>query len=178
MKFKKQKIKGVYLITHNPYNDKRGLFSRVLCKKLFKKIGLNVVQTNISSNKKKNTLRGFHYQVLNSSETKLVTCIQGKIYDIVLDLRKTSKTYKKWISFKLDAKKLNSIVIPKGCANAFLTLENRTIVFYHTNKYYNSNREKGIKYNDKEFEFQWPEKIKIISKKDNNLPLYKKNQKQ
>ena len=114
----------------------------------------------------------FHYQISKSSEKKLVTCIKGKIYDIVIDLRKKSKTYKKWISFELNSKTLKSIIIPKGCANAFLTLEKDTIVFYHTSNYYNFYNERGLRYNDPTLKFKWPNKIKIISTKDKNFPLF------
>ena len=173
MKFIKQKIKGVYLINHEGFKDKRGLFSRVYCKKFYKKFKFIPVQTNISYNKKKSTLRGFHYQIYKSLEKKLVSCIKGKIFDIVVDLRKNSKTYKKWISFELNAKSLQSIFIPPGCANAFLTLENETIVFYHTSNFYDFKNERGLRYNDPNLNFKWPTKIKIISKKDKNIPLLK-----
>ena len=172
MKFVKQKIEGVFLIKHKGFSDKRGLFSRVYCKKIYKKLRFNPVQTNISYNKKKNTLRGFHYQISKSSEKKIITCVKGKIYDIVIDLRKKSKTYKKWISFKLSSKNLNSIFVPKGCANAFLTLENDSIVFYHTSNYYYFKNERGLRYNDQNLKFKWPSKIKTISTKDKNFPLY------
>ena len=105
MKFIKQKINGVYLINHKGFQDSRGFFSRMYCKKLYEKLKFNPVQTNISYNKKKNTLRGFHYQISKSSEKKIVSCIKGKIYDIVIDLRKNSKTYKKWMLFPLKSSK-------------------------------------------------------------------------
>ena len=173
MKFIKQKINGVYLINHEGFEDSRGFFSRMYCKKLYEKLKFNPVQTNISYNKKKSTLRGFHYQISKSSEKKLVSCIKGKIYDIVIDLRKNSKTFKKWISFELNANSLESIFIPPGCANAFLTLKNETIVFYHTSNFYNHSSERGLRYNDPSLNLKWPTKIKIISKKDKNFPLLK-----
>ena len=173
MKFIKQDIKGVFLINHKKFEDKRGIFSRIYCKKFFNKLKFNPVQTNVSFNKKKHTLRGFHYQISKSSEKKLVTCIKGKIYDIVIDLRKNSKTYKKWISFELNAKSLYSIFIPPGCANAFLTLEKETIVFYHTSNFYNFLNERGLRYNDPSLNLKWPKKIRVISKKDKNFPLIK-----
>lgn len=173
MKFIKQDIKDVYLINHNGFKDKRGVFSRIYCKKIYDKLKFKTVQTNISYNKKKHTLRGFHYQISKSSEKKLVSCISGKIYDIVIDLRKNSKTFKKWISFELNSKSLQSIFIPPGCANAFLTLENETTVFYHTSNFYNFRNERGIRYNDPSLNFRWPRKVRIISKKDKNFPLIK-----
>ena len=106
MKIKKNKIKGSYLITLNQFKDKRGLFMRLFDKKIFKnfKISSNIVQTNYSFTKKKGSIRGFHYQKYPFQEMKAVTCLKGKIYDVILDLRKNSKTYKKWQSFNLDDK--------------------------------------------------------------------------
>ena len=98
MKIKKNKIKDSYLITLNQFKDKRGLFMRLFDKKIFKnlKIPSNIVQANYSFTKKKGSVRGFHYQKYPFQEMKAVTCLKGKIYDVILDLRKNSKTYKKW----------------------------------------------------------------------------------
>ena len=170
MIFEHQKIKGVFLIKHKPHLDKRGAFSRVFSKDIFKKNNLDIKQTNISINKNKFTLRGFHYQLGKYSENKLVTCLAGEVYDIVLDLRKNSKTYKKWISLNL--KKFESVLVPKGCANAFLTLVDQTYIFYHTNKFYNPKLERGVRFNDPQFNFKWPHKPFFISKKDKHHPNY------
>ena len=112
-----------------------------------------------------------HIQSDPYKEAKLISCIKGKIYDIVIDLRKNSKTYKKWISFELNEKSLQSIFIPPGCANAFLTLKNETIIFYHTSNFYNHINERGLRYNDPSLKLKWPTKIRVISKKDKNFPL-------
>ena len=174
MKFEKTKIKGVYIINNNPFSDARGSFTRLFCKKeIKKKIKFEIKQSNLSINKKKYTLRGFHYQIGKSSENKIIKCLKGKIFDIIVDLRKNSKTYKQFISITLDDKNNKSIILPRGCANAFLTLVDETLVLYYTDRYYNKKFERGIRYNDPSFKFKWPMKPKIISLKDKNYMNYK-----
>ena len=177
MKFKKLKIKGAFIINHSLYNDDRGRFGREFCYQIFNKyLRLNnkfkVLQTNISFNKKSRTLRGFHYQIGKSAETKVISVYEGEIYDVILDLSKNSKTFKKWIGFKINSKKLQSIIVPKGCANAFITLKNNTIVHYITNKKYNKKLERGMRYDDPEFKIKWPQIPKHISKKDLSWKFY------
>jgi dTDP-4-dehydrorhamnose 3,5-epimerase len=175
MIFIEQKIKGVYLIKPKSFNDERGVFRRNFCTKEFKKYNINnkVTQANISENINKYTLRGFHYQIYPYSEAKTLTCIKGNIYDVVVDLRKSSKTYLKWIAIKLNENNRWSIHVPKGCANAFLTLTKNCIIHYYCSNKYNSNKEKGIRYNDQIFKFKWPHKPKYISKKDRSHKDYK-----
>ena len=174
MIFKEQSIKGVYLIKKAPFADKRGIFLRNFCKKEFKKYGIDnhIAQINISQNFKKGTLRGFHYQLEPFGESKTITCINGKVYDIVVDLRKKSKTYLKWCKIILSSKYNESIHIPKGCANAFLTLEDNSILTYTSSQYYSPSHERGIKFDDKLFKFKWPIKITNISVKDKNHPNF------
>ena len=168
MIFLKQKIKGVVLIKPKPFRDNRGFFRRHYCKNEFKKFGINtsVNQCNISENLFKGTLRGFHYQTGRSAEAKTLSCINGSIFDVVVDLRKKSKTYGKWVAFILNSDNRMSIHIPKGCANAFLTLKNNTIIHYYCSNKYDPKKEKGIRYNDPFFKFKWPIKIQHISTKD------------
>ena len=181
MIFEKLKIDGAFKITHDLFKDHRGAFGREFCIDKFSKIlkkKYKVVQTNISFNKKECTLRGFHYQKGSGSEEKIITLLNGAMYDIIVDLRKKSKTYKKWVGIKINEKKITSIFIPKGCANAFLTLKKNSIVHYITNKNYNNKKEDGVRFDDPFFNFRWPKKIKVISKKDlrwKNYELAKKN---
>ena len=172
MKFIEQKIKGVYLIEPTPFKDERGIFRRHFC---FKEYGENgiadvVKQANVSENNFAFTLRGFHYQVAPNGEGKTLSCLKGSIYDIVVDLRKESETYMQWISYNLDDKNRNSIHIPPGCANAFLTLEDNCLIQYYCSKEYVPNAERGIRFNDPKFSFKWPVEPKVISDKDNNHP--------
>ncbi len=168
MIFKNNKIKNLKLIKPKPFKDKRGLFRRIFCEKEFKRQKLNhrIKQANVSENKYKFTLRGFHYQLSPFAEDKTITCIKGSIYDIVVDLRVNSKSYMKWCSFMINEKNRHLIHIPKGCANAFLTLENNTIVQYNSSQFYKPDFERGIRFNDPAFNFKWPHKPRIISSKD------------
>ena len=172
MKFISQKINDLFLIIPDLHSDNRGVFRRSFCKEIFEKNGVNFnsLQGNISENFNKHTLRGFHYQSSPSDESKIITCVTGALFNIVLDLRKKSKTYKQWSSLEIDSNKRQSIYVPAGCANAFLTLEDNTIVHYYMNDLYNPNTYKGIRYNDPLFSFKWPCEPKIISEKDLNLP--------
>ena len=167
MKLIKTKISGVYIIKDNPFKDNRGVFTRVFCEKeIEKRTKFKLKQSNLSFNKSKYTLRGFHYQIGKFAEKKILKCIKGKIYDIVVDLRKNSPTYKKYISIILDSKNNKSLLLPKGCANAFLTMTNNSIILYYTNKFYNKKFERGLRFNDPTFKFKWPKIPRIISKKD------------
>ena len=168
MIFKKQKIEGVHLILPESHEDERGVFRRHFCAKEFSDNGIvnKVEQANISENKSKYTLRGFHYQVNEHQEGKTISCISGKIYEVVLDIRKSSSTFKQWVSFELDSKNKQSVHIPPGCAHAYLTLEDNSVVHYYCSKSYAPKYEKGIRYDDKLFNFSWPHKPKFISKKD------------
>tara|TARA_B100000780_G_scaffold278324_1_gene251472 strand:+ start:301 stop:840 length:540 start_codon:yes stop_codon:yes gene_type:complete len=178
MQFKKLPIEGSFLVTHNLFSDDRGIFGREFCSDVINKFfkyhpKFKISQTNISFNKKRGTLRGFHYQTGSFAETKIITLYQGEIYDVIIDLRKNSKTYNKWQSIKINNNKIQSLIIPEGCANAFLTLKDNTIVHYITNKKYNQKFERGIKYDDPKYKVDWPIKPKKISIKDLSWKLNK-----
>ena len=120
MNFMKQEIPGLFLVEHNLHKDDRGIFRRTFCRDEFIKAGidLSVAQGNISENFRKLTLRGFHYQVEPSKESKVITCVSGSIYNVVVDLRDQSPTQYNWQALQIDGVSRNSIVIPAGCANA------------------------------------------------------------
>ena len=175
MIFVEQKIKGVWIINPTPFEDGRGLFRRHFCNEEFLKnnIEINISQSNVSENKYKKTLRGFHYQLAPNQEAKTLSCFKGSIFDIVVDLREDSPTYKKWISAELTEKNRSMIHVPKGCANAFMTLDDNSIIHYYCSNPYAPESEKGIRYNDPSFDFIWPYEPKLISQKDLNHPDYK-----
>lgn len=172
MKFIKQKISDVYLIESAPFEDERGVFRRHFCTKEFESAGIvtNVEQANVSENNYAYTLRGFHYQTSPHGEGKTLSCLKGSIFDIIVDLRPDSPTFKTWISFELSEKNRFSIHIPPGCANAFLTLEDNCLIQYYCSHAYTPQAEKGIRYNDPSFSFVWPHTPKIISGKDASHP--------
>ena len=174
MIFVEQKIKGVWIINPTPFEDGRGLFRRHFCNEEFLKnnIEINISQSNVSENKYKKTLRGFHYQLAPNQEAKTLSCFKGSIFDIVVDLREDSPTYKKWISAELTEKNRSMIHVPKGCANAFMTLDDNSIIHYYCSDPYAPESEKGIRYNDPSFDFKWPYEPQIISQKDLSHPDY------
>lgn len=174
MKFIPQTIPGAFLIEAAPFADDRGVFRRHFCEKEFAAHGIaNVVmQANISENRYAHTLRGFHYQLLPAGEGKTLSCLQGSIYDVIVDVRPDSPTYMKWVSFELKAANRQSIHIPPGCANAFLTLEDNSVMHYYCSHSYVPAMERGIRWSDPAFGFRWPHVPKVISDKDANHPDY------
>ena len=174
MKFLETAIIDAYVIEIEEINDERGFFSRAWDKKIFeeKKLNSNLVQCNISFNKKKGTLRGLHYQEKPFEEAKLVRCTNGSVYEVIVDLRKNSPTYKKWYGVELSSKEHNMIYVPEGCALGFQTLEDNTELFYQMSQYYKPEFSKGIKWNDESFKISWPLEVTVISKKDQTLPLF------
>ena len=163
------KLKGAYIIELEKLEDNRGFFARTWDKKFFEERGLNsdLVQMSFSYSKKKGTLRGMHFQVEPFKETKIVRCLRGKIFDVIIDLRKESDTYKEWINVELDDKQNRKMLyIPEGFAHGFQTLEDDTEVFYQMSNWFSPEHAKGIKWNDEEFDIKWPIQNVIISDKD------------
>jgi dTDP-4-dehydrorhamnose 3,5-epimerase len=168
MKFLPTRISQVLEIQPELRLDERGFFARTWCQKEFASQGLasNLVQASISYNARKGTLRGMHYQVAPFEETKLVRCTRGAIYDVVLDLRAESHTYKQWISALLTAENRNMMYVPKGCAHGFLTLQDDTEVFYQMSEAFDATSARGVRWNDPAFGITWPEKVQVISERD------------
>lgn len=173
------KFEGLFTIELEKQEDDRGFFARSWDVKKFKEFGLNakVVQCNISVSRKKGTLRGMHYQSKPYEETKLIRCTKGSIFDVVIDLRPKSKTFKKWRSFELSEKNYKMLYVPKGFAHGFITLQNDTEVFYQMSEFFMPKFAKGVRWDDPVFQIKWPLKPIIISEKDRNYELFndKKN---
>ncbi len=178
MKFKETEIQGCFLIEPEPFADNRGMFRRHFDSTEFAAHGIvtDVKQANVSENIHPFTLRGFHYQLPPHGEGKTLSCIKGKIYDIVVDLRPDSKTFMKWVAVELNETNRASIHIPPGCANAFMTLEANSIIHYYCSQNYNKEAERGIRYNDPAFKFSWPREPEVISDKDKSWPDFVANQ--
>ncbi|MFH1088339.1 MAG: dTDP-4-dehydrorhamnose 3,5-epimerase family protein [Patescibacteria group bacterium] len=172
MKFFEQFIPGVFVIEPTPFVDERGVFRRHFAEEEFAehKIVNIVKHCNVSENKFKHTLRGFHYQLAPYGEGKTLSCLKGSIHDIVVDLRSDSPTYLKWLAVELNSDNRKSIHIPPGCANAFLTLEDDCLIHYYCSESYHADAERGIRYNDPLFGFAWPVEPEVISDKDKNHP--------
>lgn len=172
MKFNKQKIEGVVLIEPEPFVDDRGVFRRHFCEREFAAQGIvtEIRQCNVSENKFAHTLRGFHYQRPPRAEGKTLSCFKGAMYDIVVDVRKDSPTYLQWVGVELNDSNRRSLHVPPGCANAFLTLSENSVIYYFCSNFYDPSLERCIRYNDPLFRFEWPEPPKVISDKDRNHP--------
>ncbi len=168
MKFIKTKLDGGFIIELEKSDDARGFFSNIWDKKKFQENNLNVnlTECNIAFTKKKGTIRGLHYQLHPYEGAKLVRCAKGKIWDVTVDLRPTSKTYKQWTSIEMSPDNNKLSYIPEGCAHGYQTLEDNTEVFYLMSQIYNLDYERGIKYSDPTFEISFPHNVTAISKKD------------
>jgi|SRR5579862_2842398 len=168
MNFTSLKIPGAYLIELDLKEDERGFFARAYCEDTFEKKGLNScwVQCNISFNIKEGTLRGMHFQRDPHPEIKIVRCTSGAIYDVILDLRQDSPTFKQWVAYELSEKNHRILYIPAGCAHGFQTLEDNTEVFYQMSTAYFPECASGVRWNDPAFGIQWANPVNAISEKD------------
>jgi dTDP-4-dehydrorhamnose 3,5-epimerase len=172
MMFHETSLAGVFEIHVEPKQDERGFFARTWCQREFDAQGFTskLVQCSISINTRLGTLRGLHYQAAPHGETKVVRCTKGAIYDVILDLRPGSRTYRRWTSLLLTSEKCNSVYIPEGCAHGFLTLEDETEVFYQMSEFFNAESARGIRWNDPAFRIAWPGRVEIISDRDRTCP--------
>ncbi len=168
MIFIETKLKGAFIIEPKLLEDERGFFSRTFDQKEFEAHGLNfrIVQCSISFNKKKGTLRGMHYQIGPYEEAKLVRCTRGTIYDVIVDLRPQSPTFKQWIALQLTAENRRMLYVPEGFAHGFQTLEDNTEVFYQMSEFYHPECARGVRWDDPAFGIEWPEDERIISVRD------------
>ena len=172
MIFKETKLKGACTIELERIEDERGFFARSWCQKEFAEHGLNplIVQCNISYNKKKGTLRGMHYQASPYEEAKIVSCISGAIYDVIIDLRPDSATFCQWFAVELSSDNYRMIYIPVGLAHGFQTLKDNTVVFYQRSEFYHPDSARGVKWDDPAFGVKWPINKSIIALKDRQFP--------
>lgn len=166
-------LQGAYVITPTPIEDERGRFARVFCKNEFSKINHHkeFVQFNHSVNKIKGTLRGMHFQKKPFSEIKLIRCIKGSVYDVIVDLRRESNTYLKWFGETISAANMKMMYVPEGFAHGFQTLEEQSELLYHHTNYYIPGSEGGINYADKTINIKWPFPVELVSDKDKKLPF-------
>lgn len=174
MIFTETRLKGAFVVDIEPLEDERGFFARSWCMEEFEKHGLNPIlsQCNISFNRKRGTLRGMHYQIAPFAEAKLVRCTMGAIYDVIIDLRPDSETYKQWFSAEITAENHRALYIPEGLAHGFQTLMDDTEVFYQMSEFYHPECARGIRWDDPTFSVTWLIDTLIVSEKDNAYPLW------
>ena len=174
MRIIEKELKGLFEIELNPFEDYRGFFMRTYDSNIFIQYGLNRewVQENHSSSAQKGTLRGLHFLNMPHTDAKLIRCVRGEIFDVVVDIRKNSATYGKWISIILSEKNKKSLFIPRGFAHGFCTLsENCDIIYKHDN-FYNSEFDSGILWNDLDLNIEWPVRNPILSDRDISLQTF------
>ncbi len=178
MKFSQTNLPGVILIDVEPINDERGMFARVWCKEEFKQAGLSteLSQFSISYNKSRGTLRGMHYQLPPHAETKVIRCTQGSVYDVVIDLRANSPTYKQWYGCELSAQNHRMLHIPEGLAHGFITLVDNTEMLYQISVSYAAQSAHGVRWDDPSFNINWPLLPMIISARDTSYPDFDSEQ--
>lgn len=172
MKFIETELKGALIIEPERLEDERGFFARVFCEHEFAAHGLEtrLIQCNISFNRRKGTLRGMHYQAPPHEETKLVRCTMGAIYDVIVDLRPGSTTYRKWTAVELSADNHLMLYVPKGFAHGFQTLADNSEVFYQMSQFYVPDAARTLRWDDPAFGIVWPAASPVVSARDRSYP--------
>ncbi|GAF12652.1 LOW QUALITY PROTEIN: dTDP-4-dehydrorhamnose 3,5-epimerase [Bacillus sp. JCM 19046] len=174
MEIKKTKLAGVVILQPRIYGDDRGYFVETFNQEQFERVGVDskFIQDNQSLSKQAGTIRGLHYQLAPDAQTKIVRCAAGAIYDVAVDIRKDSPTYKEWVGVILSAENQTQLVVPKGFAHGFCTLVPDTIVAYKVDNAYSPKNDRGIRWNDPELAIDWPAYAPTLSKKDRVHPLF------
>ncbi|MDG1478544.1 MAG: dTDP-4-dehydrorhamnose 3,5-epimerase family protein [Myxococcota bacterium] len=172
MRFEALPIEGCARVIQPRHADSRGHFGRIYCRDQFSQELPEVVQVNHSFSAANHTLRGLHYQIPPHGESKLVRCLRGRMYDVILDMRPNSKTFGKWAAEILDGDDRKMILIAPGVSHGFMTMAPNTELMYMVSAAYAQESERGVRYNDPAFEIQWPATPAVISPKDAGLPDY------
>jgi dTDP-4-dehydrorhamnose 3,5-epimerase len=174
MKIRDTPIAGVHVLEIEPIEDERGFFARTWCSEEFRARGLSdvIAQTSYAYNKRSGTLRGMHFQTAPHEETKIVSCVRGRVWDVALDLRKGSPTYLQWFADELSADNFRAMYIPTGCAHGVLTLEDDCVVAYKITPTYVPSHSAGYRWDDPAFAIQWPIVHPILSVRDQNHAAY------
>lgn len=176
MKFIKTPLEGAYVVELEKREDERGFFARAFCVDEFAEHGLKteIKQSNLSGSVHKGTTRGLHYQVAPMAEVKFIRCIKGSVFDVLVDMRPESPTYKQWFGLELTEENQTAIYIPEGFAHGHQTLKDNSQIMYLTTQVYSPEHERGIRWNDPAIGVQWPLEPTVVSDKDQSWPLLDK----
>ena len=169
MIFTETALPGAFVIDLERREDERGFFARAFCQREFSELELatHLVQTNVAYSRRRGTLRGLHFQVAPHQEAKLIRCVAGALYDVIVDLRPTSPTFKEWTSVVLTPENRRTLYVPKGFAHGYQTLADRTEMLYHMSEFYAPECERGVRYDDPAFGIHWPDvDERLLSEKD------------
>jgi len=174
MTFEPLPVAGAYLIEIEPLRDERGLFARTFCEREFARhgIGVRFVQSNLSVTRRRGMLRGMHLQARPHEEAKLIRCVRGRAYDVMLDLRPASPSFLRWHAVELDAKQGNAVHIPEGCAHGFVALANDCELHYQMSAFYVPEAKRGVLWNDPVFRIRWPIDEPKVSATDRSFPPF------
>lgn len=172
MIFTETRLAGAWILDIERRDDERGFFARTYCQREFEQHGLSprIVQTNVSYSRRKGTLRGMHYQAPPYAEAKLVRCTRGALYDVIIDLRPGSPTYRQWIGVELTADNYRTLFVPEGFAHGFYTLVDDVEVMYYVSQFHTPEAERGVRWDDPAFAIIWPGPVTTISAKDSRWP--------
>lgn len=173
MIFNPTKLAGAFTIDVQPFQDSRGFFTRTFCEKEFAAQGLvqHFVQANHSGTQGKGVIRGMHFQHAPHGEVKLVKCVQGSIFDVIVDVRAGSPTFLQWFGAELNAENKRMMYVPAGFAHGFQSLSDYSEITYLVSAFYNKESEGGIKYDDAAVGIEWPVAVSLVSDKDLKIPL-------
>lgn len=172
MIFTETKLQGAYLVELEPLKDERGFFALSWSEREFAERGLEsrLAECNISFNRRKGTVRGMHYQESPHGQAKLVRCTMGAVFDVMIDLRPSSPTFKRWLAFELTAKNHVALYIPIDFAHGFQTLEDNSEVLYQMSEVYSPGDGRGVRWDDPAFRIEWPHKVTLINERDASYP--------
>ena len=175
MIFTQTSVAGAYVIDVKRIGDDRGFFGRLWCEKEMAEMGLvsRICQSNIGVSSKAGTLRGLHYQREPYREVKIIRCPRGAIYDVVVDLRPESPTFKRWFATELNAENSRMLYVPEGCATGYQTLVDDTEICYHTSEFYQPDAATGVRFDDPAFGIEWPLPVTAISDNDVGWPDFR-----
>jgi dTDP-4-dehydrorhamnose 3,5-epimerase len=165
-------LPGVVLLEADPADDFRGSFQRLSCVATLASYGIafSPRQTSLSRSARRGTLRGMHFQAAPSAETKIVHCVAGAVYDVALDLRPDSATFRRWFGIELSARDGRGMLLPAGCAHGVLTLTDDTSVLYQIDRDHDTGRASGVRWDDPAFAIDWPSPPEVISERDTAWP--------
>ena len=172
MKFTPTPVDGAYVLDVNRIGDERGYFGRLWCENEMREQGLvaKIRQSNIGFSPQAGTLRGLHYQRAPHEEVKIVRCTRGSVFDVVVDVRPQSPTFRRWFGIELNPDNASMLYVPEGCATGYLTLEDNSEIYYNTSAIYAPEAATGVRYDDPAFQIDWPREITVLSDNDKNWP--------
>lgn len=174
MRFVETAVAGAWVIEPERHEDERGFFARTWDTGVFAERGLNpaFVQSSISYNRSRGTLRGLHYQASPREEAKLVRCTSGSVFDVAVDLRPASGTFRQWFGVDLSAENRLALYVPEGCAHGFLTLSEDSEIAYQISEFWAPEAGRGVRWNDPAFDINWPGEVVVINERDRTYPDY------